>query len=72
MKITMHKLGMTRVCQDYEQAQLASAGWTVCTHATADHTEQAGEEVIRLKPTVKSKATVTALEEANINIQGDE
>jgi hypothetical protein len=33
--------------------------------------EQAGEEVIRLKPPVKSKATVTAVEEANIN-KGDE
>jgi len=71
MKIAMHKLGMTRYCQESEQELLESAGWVVCTNP-ADHTEQAGEEVIRLKPTVKSKATVTAVEEANINIQGDE
>jgi hypothetical protein len=34
--------------------------------------EQVGEEVIRLKPAVKSKATVTALEAANIKNKGDE
>lgn len=33
--------------------------------------EQAGEDVIRLKPTVKSKATARALEEAN-KVKGDE
>lgn len=65
MKIKMTKKSMTRYCQDYEQELLESAGWTV------DKKEQAGEEVIRLKPAVKSKATVTAVEEANIN-KGDE
>jgi hypothetical protein len=72
MKITMHKKGMTRMCQDYEQAQLESAGWSQCQHTGSDHTEQVREEVIRLRPPVKTKATVTAEEEANINIQGDE
>lgn len=71
MKIEMHKHDMTRWCQDYEVEQFKSSGWTVCT----DLTHQVGqvkaiEEVIRLKPTVKAKATVTALEEAND--KGDE
>lgn len=70
MKITMHKLGMTRQCQPHEQQLLESAGWTLCTDPT-DHTEQVREEVIRLKPPVKTKATVTAEEPANIN-KGDE
>ena len=65
MKIAMTKHGMTRYCQDYEQELLTTAGWQVVQ-------DKAGEEVIRLKPTVKSKATVTAVEEANITIQGDE
>ena len=67
MKIEMTKKGMTRWCQDYEEELLKSAGWV-----RADTKEQVREEVIRLKPPVKSKATVTAVEEANINIQGDE
>jgi hypothetical protein len=66
MKIKMTKHNMERYCQEYEQTLLESAGWRVAQK------EQAGEEVIRLKPTVKSKATVTAVEEANINQQGDE
>jgi hypothetical protein len=45
-----------------------SAGWTQVNAGK----EQAGEEVIRLKPPVKSKATVTAVEAANIKQQGDE
>lgn len=65
MKIKMTKLGMTRYCQDYERDLLESAGWTVDTQ------EQAGEETIRLKPAVKTKATVRASEEANIT-KGDE
>lgn len=67
MKIEMTKKGQTRWCQDYEEELLKSAGWI-----RADAKEQVREEVIRLKPPVKSKATVTAVEEANINIQGDE
>jgi hypothetical protein len=67
MKIKMTKKGMERWCQDYEIELLQSAGWT----QAAGKTEQAREEVIRLKPPVKTKATVTAEEEANIN-KGDE
>lgn len=65
MKIKMQKHEMERWCQEEEQELLVAAGWRVAT-------EQAREEVIRLKPTVKSKATVTALEDANIKQQGDE
>ena len=67
MKIELTKHNMTRWCQDYELEMMKSAGWT----AKTANKEQAGEEVIRLKPPVKSKATVTAVEEANIN-KGDE
>lgn len=68
MKIKLTKHSMTRWCQESEQALLESAGWV-----PADQKEQAGEEVIRLKPPVKSKATVTAPEEANITkTKGDE
>jgi hypothetical protein len=66
MKIKMTKGNMERYCQEHEQELLKSAGWK-----PAD-TEQVREEVIRLKPAVKSKATVTALEAANIKQQGDE
>ena len=68
MKIELAKKGMTRYCQPQELEQMQSAGWTPVTAGQ----EQVREEVIRLKPPVKSKATVTAVEEANINIQGDE
>ena len=68
MKIELTKKGMTRYCQPQELELMTSAGWT----ATNAPKEQAGEEVIRLKPPVKSKATVTAVEEANITIKGDE
>ena len=68
MKIELTKKGMTRYCQPQELEMMNSAGWTEVNAVK----EQAGEEVIRLKPPVKSKATVTAVEEANINIQGDE
>jgi hypothetical protein len=68
MKIHLTKKGMTRYCQPQELEQFKSAGWTQVGSAP----EQVREEVIRLKPPVKSKATVTAVEEANINIQGDE
>ena len=71
MKIHLTKKGMTRSCQDYELELLQSAGWTEVNVKPAEP-EQAGEEVIRLKPPVKSKATVTAVEAANIKQQGDE
>jgi hypothetical protein len=67
MKIKMIKKGMERYCQESEIELLKSAGWS----EAADKKEQVREEVIRLKPPVKSKATVTAVEEANIN-KGDE
>jgi hypothetical protein len=68
MKIELTKKGMTRYCQPQELEQMQSAGWATVNAVK----EQAGEEVIRLKPPVKSKATATALEEANIKQQGDE
>jgi len=71
MKIELTKKGMTRYCQPQELELLNSAGWTEVNPKPAVK-EQAGEEIIRLKPPVKSKATATAVEEANINIQGDE
>jgi hypothetical protein len=64
MKIKMHKHSMTRYCQDYEVELLKSAGWS-------PDPAQAGEEIIRLKPPVKPKATVRVLDEANIT-KGDE
>jgi hypothetical protein len=67
MKIKMTKKGMERWCHESQLELLKSAGWS----EAADKKEQAREEVIRLKPPVKTKATVTAEEEANIN-KGDE
>ena len=71
MKIHLTKKGMTRYCQPQELEQMQSAGWQQPSANTVEP-EQAGEEVIRLKPPVKSKATVTAVEAANIKQQGDE
>ena len=52
-----------------QAAKLLRHGW----HPVIEQVkEQVREEVIRLKPAVKSKATVTAIEEANINNKGDE
>lgn len=66
MKIKMTKKGQIRYCQDYEQTQLESAGWTLAQ-------EQAQEEIIRLKPAVKPRATVRVLEEAKTETEkGDE
>jgi hypothetical protein len=62
---TVFKNGITRSIQDKDLQTYQDAGWTTSK-------EQVREEVIRLKPPVKSKATVTAVEEANINIKGDE
>jgi hypothetical protein len=70
VKIHLTKKGMTRYCQPNELEQMQSAGWQET--AKPAEPEQAGEEVIRLKPPVKSKATVTAVEAANIKQQGDE
>jgi len=45
--------------------RMSAIGWTPVEEA------KASDEIIRLKPPVKTKATVTALDEANIN-KGDE
>lgn len=67
MKIELKKHSMTRFCQESELAQFTAAGWQPVD------SKKAGEEVIRLKPPVKSKATVKALEEAKPEtIKGDE
>jgi hypothetical protein len=71
MKIELTKKGMTTYCQPEQLEQFKSAGWSE-VNAKSAVKEQAGEEVIRLKPPVKSKATVTAVEAANIKQQGDE
>jgi hypothetical protein len=63
---SVYKNGITRSIQDKDLEKYQDAGWSTSQ-------EQAREEVIRLKPpTVKSKATVTAVEEANITNKGDE
>jgi hypothetical protein len=67
MKIEMRKHSMTRWCQESELEQFTAAGWK----PVADQ-EQAREEVIRLRPPVKSRATVKAPEEATLTIKGDE
>ena len=56
MKVKMIKGKQERFCQAAEQELLKAAGWK-----PAD-AEQAREEVIRLKPAVKTKATVRALD----------
>ena len=66
MKVKMIKGKQERFCQATEQELLKAAGWK-----PAD-AEQAREEVIRLKPAVNTKATVRALDEANIEIKGDD
>ena len=63
--IQVYKNGVMRSINPKDLESYQDAGWSTSQ-------EQAGEEVIRLKPPVKSKATVRALEEANINQQGDE
>lgn len=63
MKVT--KEGIVRDIKDSRWPEYEAAGWTPVAQ------EQAGEELIRLKPPVTPKATVTALEEAT-NLEGDE
>jgi hypothetical protein len=69
MKINLTKGSQTRSCQPHELEMMTSAGWTP---VTALKPKGAGEEIIRLKPPVKSKATETALEAASITKTGDE
>lgn len=68
MKIHLTKHAMTRQCQPDQLAQMQSAGWQ---EVPAD-TKKAPEDIIRLKPPVRIKATETALAEANITTKGDE
>ena len=73
MKIQLSKKGMIRWSQPEQLEQMKAAGWSEVNKTPAVK-EQAREEVIRLKPAVKYKATVTALEEANDDTihKGDE
>jgi hypothetical protein len=64
MKIKMTKKGMERWCQDHEVELLQSAGWSVDNKVEA-------EEIIVLKPPVKSKGTAKQTLD-NANQQGDE
>jgi len=64
MKIELTKHNMTRWCSEADVDLLVAAGWR--------KKEQPQEDVIRPKAPVKSKATVTAVEEANITNKGDE
>jgi len=62
MKYT--KDGVVKDLDDNQIAKYSAAGWIPVV-------EQAQDEIIRLKPTVKTKNTAKILEEANDNI-GDE
>ena len=64
MKIELTKYNMTRLANPADLELLEAAGWR--------KKEQPQEDVIRPKAPVKSKATVTAVEEANITNKGDE
>jgi hypothetical protein len=63
--IQVYKNDVMRSIVQKDLGTYQDAGWSTSQ-------EQAGEEIIRLKPPVKSKATATAVEEANIKQQGDE
>lgn len=65
MKILMSKHGVICAIEENEKDFKLAAGWQLVEE------DKAGEEIIRLKPPVKTKATVRALDEANIN-KGDE
>jgi hypothetical protein len=67
MKITMYKRGMARPAQLDDVQAFKQAGWT----EKSPEQQKPEEEIIRLKAPVKSRATVTAVEEANIT-KGDE
>lgn len=69
MKITMYKNGMSRPAQPNDIERFTSAGWTMTTQPDLFE-NKAEDEVIRLKPPVKTKATVKTLDEANN--KGDE
>ncbi len=60
--ITVYKDSLVRTISAGKLSQYLSAGWSK---------NKAEEEIIRPKPTVKTRATVKTLDEANIN-KGDE
>lgn len=61
----VYKQNIIRDIKPSRWPEYEAAGWSASQ-------EQAGEEIIRLKPPVKPKATETALDEANNNLEGDE
>ena len=64
--IKIYKHDMTHQVNDTELDQFIRSGWST-------EPVKAVDEIIRLKPPVKSKATATALEEANATTnKGDE
>ena len=64
--IKIYKHDMTHQVNDTELDQFIRSGWST-------EPVKAVDEIIRLKPPVKSKATATALEEANTTTnKGDE
>ena len=63
MKVT--KDNLSRDISDSRWPEYEAAGWKSAAN------EQAGEEIIRLKPPVKTKATEIALDSAT-NLEGDE
>ncbi len=69
MKIIMYKKGMSRPAQPEDVERFLSAGWSKASDP-APKEEKADDEVIRLKPPVKTKATAKTLEEATT--KGDE
>jgi hypothetical protein len=76
MKIRMVKKGMTRYCQPEQLEQFRACGWAdeqLDLFNSQAEQQKAVDEVIRLKPPVKNKATAQrALEEAKLKIEGDE
>jgi len=70
MKIIMYKKGMSRPAQPEDVERFIEAGWSQKVDEPA-LTEKADDEVIRLKPPVKTKGTAKTLEEATIT-KGDE
>lgn len=69
MKIIMYKKGMSRPAQPEDVERFTQAGWSQNLEPEAK--EKADDEVIRLKPPVKTKGTAKTLEEATIT-KGDE
>ena len=60
----VYKQNISRDILDSRWPEYQAAGWSATQ-------EQAGEEIIRLKPPVKTEATEIALDSAT-NLEGDE